>query len=188
MMKTKVVALAALALAALFTVFPAASPPVPAAPQAAAPQAATPQAEERPLAFPPPRDDPDDLVGAEVFNTGAVVMDGKLHWVVRRNKTDRPIKVVALDIWLGADLGTVGDMNATVFRVRADRSHEQIAQLAWDHYAQPTGLHQRRYNFAPRYFAVAPGEALALRYFFARFSGPAGAHGHVLCVAHALSQ
>jgi hypothetical protein len=137
--------------------------------------------------IPAPNYDAQDLIGFELFNTGPTLMDSKLHWLRGKNNTNRIIKIRQIDLWMGADLGVVADMNATIFRLRKDGKEEMMIQHAWDHYNNPTTLHHITYSFAPDFVALGIGQILELRHFFGQFNTPNG-HGHVLCVARALSK
>ena len=115
--------------------------------------------------LPSARNDPNDLVGAKIFDTGPYLADNKIHQLTWTNESGLRLLVKKSLLWTGVDLG--GRMDVSVRVERSDGSRMNI--LGIDRYAEPVGPTVQVISYDP-YFAIEPGESLTLIYFANKFS------------------
>jgi hypothetical protein len=89
---------------------------------------------------------------------GPQVCDDQVHETIWFNSTGNTVRFTSALTWIGIDYKGIGD--AWVF-VEKLSTGEPMTFLAWDHYANPTGLHQFHEQFNPT-FNVAVGDGLRL--------------------------
>jgi hypothetical protein len=106
--------------------------------------------------FPVASSDANDILSANIFNTGGYLIDNvERHWRWMNN-TGRPLGVVKVAIWTGADRGVLADMNNSLTRI-SDGSY--LGFQAWDHYADPVFPAQSIFDFKP-YVRLANGDGV----------------------------
>ncbi len=115
-------------------------------------------AEQKPLM--PARQDPSDLLGTNIINTGPFAADGKVKRVDWKNTSGKTIQIVKSRLWLGCDGGLVCDACADLVR---DTDNALVATMQADHYKDEShGAAIESFDFAPYYVTLAPGEQLIL--------------------------
>lgn len=100
------------------------------------------------------------LYGQQVMATGPFVCDGQQHEANWVNESGRTLRVRQAEMWLGMYRGGVADFWVWLSAPGAGT----MGHTNWDHYADPTGLHNLRYVYAPDYVEILPGAAVTLGY------------------------
>ncbi|MBI5745846.1 MAG: hypothetical protein HZA13_02455 [Nitrospirae bacterium] len=77
------------------------------------------------------------------------------------NSVGTTIFIKKMVIWLDLDIGGKSEINATIYR-SSDSSVVGFAD--WNHYAEPTTLHQVFFDYSPDFFVLASGDNLRLFY------------------------
>jgi hypothetical protein len=118
-----------------------------------------------------------DLNVTLAFNTNPFLCTNPATNAVYWNNSGAPMYIRQVVAWMGMDLTGKSD-----YAVKIKRNSDQaiLAFTNWDHYAEPTGLHNLTMNFEPNYMLLADGDALVLEYDCTLISGPATLHGHVV--------
>lgn len=93
--------------------------------------------------------------------TGPFVCDDQMHPTAWWNTTGSTVRFTSAVTWIGVLRRGVGDV--WVFVDRASDG-QPFTFVSWDHYAEPTGLHQFNETFNPP-FEVAPGDGLVITPF-----------------------
>lgn len=88
----------------------------------------------------------------------------ELRWTAPEN-----IRVKQVTVWIGADgvSPTEADIGTCLFT----ENGTTLTCVGWDHYANPSGLHQWSQNFAPDWIKVKRGQDIILQAFCNGFNG-----------------
>jgi hypothetical protein len=78
------------------------------------------------------------------------------------NDTGAPIYLRQIRIWVGADLGQRGDIQASLYLAGGIPTPQPLLLDSWDHYAEPTNFHVSAITYSPHYVAMVPGQWLTL--------------------------
>lgn len=118
-----------------------------------------------------------DLKSAWVVDTNPFLCENQpSQQATWTNNTGGTIYIRQTVTFMGVDMGGKGDFFVMVERV----SDGAVLQMTnWDHYAEPTGLHNLVDNYAPHYFALPPGDSLRVTYD-CTLPGQPSKHGHVI--------
>lgn len=103
---------------------------------------------------------PAGLIGREIITTGQFGCDGTQHQTEWQNNTGGALYVRQAQVWLGMYQGAVADFWVWL----ATDSGNVLGHSNWDHYADPTNLHNLRYVYAPDFVLLEPGQAVILFY------------------------
>lgn len=93
--------------------------------------------------------------------TGAVVCDEQIHDAYWFNNLGGTLYITDVLTWVGVDYNGKGDVWVFLDKVSTG---EPFTFVAWDHYANPTALHQFAEHFDPP-FEVANGDGIRFSYF-----------------------
>ena len=93
------------------------------------------------------------------FETGPYQCDNQIVTATWTN-SGPPIKIKSTTLWMGANLGNKADIWANI--VIPSRS-ALLSTVGWDHYANPTSLHQWTENFSPDWVTLGTGESLQIK-------------------------
>lgn len=110
-----------------------------------------------------------DLKSFLAFSTGTFPADGVFRSATLRNTWGMPIYIQQTHIWMGMDKGGVADYAVTLIR---ESDGSVIDYTNWDHYTDPTGLHNMVRVFTPHYMLLAVGDSLRLEYGAKSYGGP----------------
>jgi hypothetical protein len=136
------------------------------------------------LMLPGKRDDPLDLIGSQIFNTGAMPMDGQTR-ILKKIWRGPPFKIVSLEVWIGALYNNIADINIAIYRLRKDNNEDMLMEAGWDHYSNPTNITRVFKNFSPYYFTLLDNESIIMRYMFNGLGDPnMEKKGQADCVAN----
>jgi hypothetical protein len=120
------------------------------------------------LAFASPALASQDLKSMQVLDSGPFLCSaasGSVTWI---NGSANTMYVRQAQVWMGMSTAGKGDYPVNVKRI-SDNSF--LAITGWDHYAEPTGLHQLTMHYQPDYMAIAPGDGLILTYDCTKAAG-----------------
>jgi len=92
---------------------------------------------------------------------GSWICDSKVHTAKWVNNFPYTFQLRQALNWIGVDKGGVGDVWFFVYRIS---DHMPITFLAWDHYADPTGMHMFLHTW-PGSKDIAVGDGLLVEYF-----------------------
>jgi hypothetical protein len=102
------------------------------------------------------------------FDTTPFVCDGVNHISGQPgnvshfvNTTGKPMFIKQMQMWFGMGMTGVGDFWSKVNRL-SDGAY--LGGTNWDHYAEPTGMHQLYYTYQPDHIYIAAGDGLAIEY------------------------
>jgi hypothetical protein len=109
-----------------------------------------------------------DLKSMQVLDSGPFLCSGPSASTTWINNSATTMYVRQAQVWMGMSTAGKGDYPVNVKRI-SDNSF--LAITGWDHYAEPTGLHQLTMNYAPDYMAIAPGDGLILTYDCTKAAG-----------------
>jgi len=93
--------------------------------------------------------------------SGPVACDEQIHEAVWFNTSGGTVHFTDALTWVGVDYNGKGDVWVFLEKIS---NGEPFTFLAWDHYANPTGLHQFSEHFEPT-FDVAPGDGIRFVYY-----------------------
>lgn len=118
-----------------------------------------------------------DLKGEFIINTLAfepAPWPGRHYeWI---NTSSQTKYVRSASVWFGMDYGAKADLGVMLRRI-SDQSY--LFRNSWDHYAEPTGLHNETYDFGENHYAIAPSDGLMLDTWFVSVPGVVTPHAHV---------
>lgn len=110
------------------------------------------------------------------FDTGVFVCTGVEARMYFENTTGAPIYIRSITSFLGMTGGAVADFFVRIWR---ESDHTVIQFTNWDHYKDPTALHNLVDNFAPDYVEIPAGDKVTLSYNCTKF-GATAASGRVI--------
>src|SRR5262249_43611403 len=113
------------------------------------------------------------LQAYQVINTGPFNCNTGVNTRNWTNTSGSAVLIKRAELWMGMTLNGQADFAGTVVRL-SDNSI--LLTVGWDHYSNPTTLHQHSVKFSPDYFTINPGDTLQLQYFCNGFSP--GVQGH----------
>ena len=96
-----------------------------------------------------------------LVDTGSQRCDNQVHSAVWINSFGASVNFTSALSWVGVDFKGVGDVWFFASRMS---DGAPFTFLAWDHYANPTALHQFNETFNPP-FTVGPGDGISVEYF-----------------------
>lgn len=102
-----------------------------------------------------------DLKSMQVLDSGPFLCTAASASKTWTNASANTLYVRQAQVWMGMSGGGKADYPVNVKRI-SDNSF--LAITGWDHYAEPTGLHQLTMLYEPDYMAIAPGDGLILTY------------------------
>jgi hypothetical protein len=112
------------------------------------------------------------------FATGAFLCSNPVATAVFTNTTGAPMYVRQTVVWMGMDATAKGDFAA---KVRRGSDGSIFAFTNWDHYAEPTNIHNMTMSYQPDYMLLADGDWLVLEYDCTKIgTTPANPHGNVV--------
>ena len=108
-----------------------------------------------------------ESIGRQVLNTGPVACTQdttptQLYW---SNDTGHVVHITRSQIWIGVDRGGQADIVVNVYR---NTDFSILVTVGWDHYADPTGLHQWS---IPNDMILRPGDGLFVDFYCNWFKG-----------------
>lgn len=92
------------------------------------------------------------------------------------NTTGGPIYIKSVTSFLGMSGGGVADMFVRIWR---ESDHTVFQFTNWDHYKDPTALHNLHDDFGENYIEIPAGDKITLSYSCTKFAAPE-VKGHVI--------
>ncbi len=112
------------------------------------------------------------------FNTTPFLCTAGPATAVYWNNSGAPMYIRRTEVWMGMDQLSKGDFAA---KVKVNSNQTILAFTNWDHYAEPTALHNLSMSYQPDYILLADGDALVLEYDCTKIgTTPANPHGNVV--------
>jgi len=108
-----------------------------------------------------------------------IVADGQQHIVEWTNPETCTIKIKKTLIWCGMSKGQISDFGAHLVTIPGGL---YVSVVGWDHYCDPTGLHQFVNDFHGDHMSLKVGEKLRLIAFATSENVPPGNGGVVVWV------
>src|SRR6266446_5368393 len=102
------------------------------------------------------------LQASRIIDTGPFFCVGGTNYRSWTNNTGFPLFIKRAELLMLCDNN--GSVNIDALAVRLSDT-SILLKVAWDHYANPTTLHQHSVEFSPDYFRIDPNDTLRLQYF-----------------------
>ncbi len=102
------------------------------------------------------------LQAYQIIVTGGYTCDGVYRTQNWTNTTGSPVFIKRAELLMLSNLDAIVNLNGVAVRL-SDSS--LLLTVGWNHYANPTTLHQHSVDFSPDYFLINPGDTLQLLYF-----------------------